>query len=256
MSLNSMMPAVASILAMGGLILVPIVAQAEVYELRTYTTNEGKLDNLNARFRDHTVDLFDKHGMESVGYWVPTDEPQSDNTLIYVLRHQSREAASASWKAFIADPEWTKVAEESQKDGRILAKAPESVFMDAADYSPDFPSGQPGDEVVFELRVYKTNEGKLGNLDARFRDNTIRIFDRYGMKSVAYWHPIDEPGASDTLIYILRHQSREAAGASWQAFGADEEWRKVARESEVDGRILSERPAATYMNATDYSAMR
>ena len=256
MSLNPMMPALASILVIGGAILVPTVARAEVYELRTYTTNEGKLDNLNARFRDHTVGLFDKHGMESIGYWVPTDEPRSENTLIYVLRHQSREVASASWKAFIEDPEWAKVAEESQKDGRILAKAPESVYMDAADFSPEFSSGVPGDEVVFELRVYKTNEGKLGNLDARFRDNTIRIFDRHGLQSVAYWHPLDEPSSSNTLIYILRHESREAAGAAWQAFGADEEWQKVARESQVDGRILSERPSATYMKATDYSAIR
>ena len=148
MTLNRMMSALASSLAMGGGILVPTVAQAEVFELRTYTTNEGKLDNLNARFRDHTIALFDKHGMESVGYWVPTDEPQSANTLIYVLRHESREAAGASWKAFIEDPAWAKVAEESQKDGRILAKAPESVYMEAAEYSPDFTSGQPGDEAA------------------------------------------------------------------------------------------------------------
>ncbi len=256
MSTIRMFPAAAAILAMTGSLLAPSIATAEVYELRTYTTNESKLENLNARFRDHTVDLFEKHGMESVGYWVPTDEPLSKNTLIYVLRHESREAAGESWKAFIADPEWAKVAEESQKDGRILAKAPESVFMSAADYSPD-PAGADGDdETVFELRVYKTNEGKLGNLDARFRDNTIRIFDRHGLQSVAYWHPTDEPDSQDTLIYILRHASREAAGASWRAFGGDEEWKKVAKESQLDGQILRERPKATYMKATDYSAMR
>ena len=248
MSFNPAALAAASILVLGVTTLVPTVAQAEVFELRTYTTNEGKLDNLNARFRDHTVALFDKHGMESVGYWVPTDEPLSANTLIYVLRHESREAAAASWKAFIEDPAWAKVAEESQKDGRILAKAPESVYMDAATYSRD--------DDVFELRVYKTNAGKLGNLDARFRDNTIRIFDRHGMKSVAYWHPTDKPDSANTLIYILRHDSRESAGASWTAFGGDEEWQKVAKESQVDGRILSERPTATFMKATDYSAIR
>ena len=94
--------------------LVPAIASAEVYELRTYTTNEGKLDDLNARFRDHTMRLFRKHGMESVGYWVPVDEPKSKNTLIYILRHKSRDAARASWKAFLSDPEWRKVARESQ----------------------------------------------------------------------------------------------------------------------------------------------
>ena len=115
----------------------PREASADVYELRTYTTKEGKLDNLNARFRDHTVQLFTKHDMESIGYWVPTDGPKSKNTLIYVLKHKDRSAAKASWQAFLADPDWTTVARESQKDGRILAKAPDSVYMDATDYTPE-----------------------------------------------------------------------------------------------------------------------
>ena len=112
---------------------VKIVNQAEVFELRTYTTNKGKLPNLNSRFRDHTVRLFEKHGMKSIGYWTPTDK---EETLVYVISHKSREAAKASWKAFGADPEWKKVAAESQKDGRILAKRPEAVYMTATDYSP------------------------------------------------------------------------------------------------------------------------
>ena len=142
-------------------------AQAEVYELRIYTTNAGKLDNLNARFRNHTVQLFNKHGMESIGYWVPTDGEKSKNTLIYVLKHESRDAAKASWSAFIQDPEWKKVAKESQVDGPILAKAPEAVFMDAADYSPQWKNGDSDSDDVFELRIYQAAEGKLGKLDAR-----------------------------------------------------------------------------------------
>ena len=88
-------PIAAAMLAVA--ILLPEPAMADVYELRTYTTNEGKLDNLNARFRDHTVRLFKKHGMESVGYWVPADEPNSKNTLIYVIKHKSRDAAKESY---------------------------------------------------------------------------------------------------------------------------------------------------------------
>ena len=236
-----------------GSIIVPATAAAEVFELRTYTTNEGKLDNLNARFRDHTVRLFNKHGMKSVGYWVPVDEPKSKNTLIYVIKHKSREAAKASWKAFLADPEWKKAARDSQKDGPILAKAPDSVFMNATDYSANWKS-KDKDEAVFELRIYRTNKGKLPNLDARFRDNTIRIFNRFGILSVAYWHPVDEPDSKDTLIYIIKHDSRAAAKKSWPAFLADPEWKKAASESGV-GR-LAKPPAATYMKATDYSAIR
>ena len=246
-----------SVLALlAGLFLVPARASAEVYELRTYTTNEGKLDNLNARFRDHTVRLFEKHGIESVGYWVPADDPKSKNTLIYVVKHKSRDAAKASWRAFLADPEWKKVARESQRDGRILAKAPESVFMNAADYSPKFSNDRKSGDAVFELRIYRTNKGKLKNLDARFRDHTIRIFNRFGIQSVAYWHPVDEPDSKDTLIYVIRHDSRDAAKKSWKSFGADKEWKRVAKESQEDGRFLRERPESIYMKATDYSAIR
>ena len=229
---------------------------AEIYELRTYTTNDGKLANLNARFRDHTVSLFKKHGMESVGYWVPSDEPKSANTLIYVLKHASREAAKASWQAFLADPEWKKVAQKSQVDGKILAKAPESVFMTLTEYSPEFENEKKNADAVFELRIYRCNPGKLANLEARFRDHTIRIFKRHDMQSVAYWHPVDKPASEDTLIYILRHENREAAAASWKSFRDDAEWQKVAQESQKDGKFLRERPESIYMNATDYSAIR
>jgi hypothetical protein len=107
-----------------------------VFELRTYTTNEGKLPNLQARFRDHTTRLFTKHGMTNIGYWTPQDAPLSQNTLIYVIAHKSRDAAKASWAAFRADPDWQKAAAASEVGGKILAKSPESVFMDPTDYSP------------------------------------------------------------------------------------------------------------------------
>ena len=128
--------------------------------------------------------------------------------------------------------------------------------MNAADYSPKFANDQQGKDTVFELRTYRTNKGKLENLDARFRDHTIRIFNRFGMQSVAYWHPTDKPDSNDTLIYILRHDSRGAAKKSWESFGADPEWRKVARESQKDGKFLRESPESIYIRATDYSAIR
>jgi NIPSNAP len=113
-------------------------AQAQskrVFELRTYTTHEGKLGDLHKRFRDHTMRIFKKHGMENIGYWQPQDAPDSQNTLIYVISHRSREAAKKSWADFQADPEWQKVSAESQVNGRIVSKVV-SVFMDATDYSP------------------------------------------------------------------------------------------------------------------------
>ncbi len=234
-----------------GLSMLTTIVTADVYELRTYTTNAGKLDNLNARFRDHTVALFEKHGIQSIGYWVPVAK---ENTLVYVIKHKSRDAAKASWQAFIADPAWKKVARESQLDGQILAKAPESVYMETTDYSSTWKNGSADDDDLFELRIYKAAEGKLGKLDARFRDHTIRLFEKHGMRNVAYWHPTDEPNSKDHLIYIIKHESRAAAKASWQAFGADPEWKKAAAASGV-GR-LAKPPASTYMKATDYSAIK
>jgi NIPSNAP len=110
-------------------------AQNRVFELRTYTCNEGKLETLKARFRDHTIEIFKRHGMESIGYWVPQDGEKSKTTLIYIIAHTSREQATKNWKEFGADPEWKKVAADSELNGKILAKPPESVFMDPTDFS-------------------------------------------------------------------------------------------------------------------------
>ncbi len=111
-------------------------AGGRVFELRTYTAAPGKLDALNARFREHTVALFKKHGMEVVAFWQPTDkEAGAGEKLVYMLAFPSRAAAEASWKAFRADPEWVKVKAESETGGTLAAHI-DSVFLSATDYSP------------------------------------------------------------------------------------------------------------------------
>ena len=110
------------------------LAQNRVYELRTYTCYDGKLESLKARFRDHTIALFKRHGMESIGYWVPQDPEKSKNTLIYILAHPSLEAAKKNWAAFQADPEWVKARAASEVDGPIVQKT-ESVYMDPTEFS-------------------------------------------------------------------------------------------------------------------------
>jgi NIPSNAP protein len=106
-----------------------------VFEIRTYTAAEGKLDALHARFRDHTMRIFKNHGMTSIGYWSPEDAPLKQNTLIYILAHPSREAAAKNWQAFQNDPEWQKARAESETQGRLTSKV-ESVFADPTSYSP------------------------------------------------------------------------------------------------------------------------
>ncbi|MBT4901231.1 MAG: NIPSNAP family protein [Verrucomicrobia bacterium] len=111
-------------------------AQAEeknrVFEIRTYYANEGKLDALLARFRDHTVALFKKHGMTNVGYWVPADN--KENKLVYMLAFPSREARNKAFKAFGADPDWQKAYKESTKDGRLVKKIVND-FLTGTDFS-------------------------------------------------------------------------------------------------------------------------
>jgi NIPSNAP len=105
------------------------------YELRVYHANEGKLDDLLRRFRDHTMKLFEKHGIRNIAYWVPTDEPLKGKTLIYIIAHPSREAAAANWKAFQDDPEWKRVRDKSEENGKLVEKI-DSTYMSLTDFSP------------------------------------------------------------------------------------------------------------------------
>jgi hypothetical protein len=107
----------------------------KVFELRIYTATPGNLENLHARFRDHTIRIFENNGMKIVGFWSPTSEEDADDTLIYVLEHASQEAANASWQAFGQDPEWKEVSDASNANGPILAGV-ERRYMTATDYSP------------------------------------------------------------------------------------------------------------------------
>ena len=135
MSLKILLSLAAAVAA--SIVIPPASAQehGRVFELRTYTCFEGKLPDLLTRFRDHTMQIFEKHGMTSIAYWVPQDAPLSQNTLIYVLAHPSREAAKKNWAAFIGDPEWQKVQKESEANGKLVSNVV-SVFMDPADFSP------------------------------------------------------------------------------------------------------------------------
>lgn len=108
---------------------------SRIFELRTYDCAPGKMEALQARFRDHTGKLFEKHHMKVIGFWNPADAEQAKRKLIYLLAFPSQEAAAKSWKDFQADPEWKAVKEVSEKDGKLVDKI-ESVYMRPTDYSP------------------------------------------------------------------------------------------------------------------------
>lgn len=234
---------------------------APVYELRIYTTNEGKLPDLLTRFREHTCKIFEKHGIENIAYWVPIEKVDgADNTLIYIIRHQSRDAAKASWKAFSADPEWQTAQKASEANGKILAKPPESIFMTTTDYSPPVKLGAGAAPRVFEYRTYHTPEGKLPALHSRFRDHTMKLFEKYGMTNLAYFTPTDaDKGSSNILIYFLAHPSKEAGLKAFTDFRADPDWVKAKAESEKDGPLTLAQPdgvKSIYLQATDFSPIR
>ena len=113
----------------------PTQSSTIVYELRIYHTYEGKLDDLLRRFREHTVKLFEKHGIRNVAYWTPTDEPLKGKTLVYMLAHPSREAATANWQSFRDDPEWQSVRDKSEANGKLVEKI-DSTFLVMTDFSP------------------------------------------------------------------------------------------------------------------------
>jgi hypothetical protein len=234
-------------------------ADAPVYEMRVYYAAPGKLDALHARFRDHTTKLFEKHGMTNVGYFVPAGE-NPDRKLVYFLAYPSREAREKAWKAFLADPDWKKAAAESEKDGRLVAKA-EIKFLTPADYSPALKVEAAKEPRVFELRTYTTTKGNLPALDARFRDHTLKLFEKHGMTNVIYWHLTPEQkGADNTLIYLLSHKSQDAARASFDAFRKDPDWVKAraASEEKAGGSLTEPKGGVVgeFLVPTDYSPLK
>ena len=239
-------------------------ADNRLFEMRVYYAKPGKLDALNARFRDHTLKLFAKHSMTSLGYFVPVDN--KENKLVYFLAFPDRAAHDASWKAFGADPDWKAAAKESEKDGKLIDHI-ENAFLTATEYSALAQAKNYG-VGVFELRTYTTEAGRLPDLNARFRDHTLKLFEKHGMTNVTYWNlAADQKGAKNTyaagntLIYLLTHKSEAAAKASFDAFRADPIWiaAKEASEKKAGGSLTIAQPngvKSEFLIPVDYSPVK
>ncbi|HEV3238326.1 MAG TPA: NIPSNAP family protein [Gemmataceae bacterium] len=257
-----------SLLVAASGITTPKVRAAEkdtrLFEMRIYYAAPGKLDALHARFRDHTLKLFEKHGMTNIGYWVPVDN--SDNKLIYILAFPDRDAREKAFKSFGADPDWQKAYKDSEKDGKLVTKV-ENVFLAATDYSPVIKPAKD-DQSVFELRTYTASKGNLDNLNARFRDHTLKLFEKHGMTNVAYWVLAKEQKgaqspwkeqADATLIYLLAHKSPESAKKSFEAFQKDPDWisaRKASEEKAGGSLTVKDGVKSQFLKATDYSPIK
>lgn len=226
------------------------------YELRTYFAAEGKLDALHSRFRDHTTKLFARHSMTNIGYWVPLENP--GNKIIYLLSYPDKAARDTSWKAFQADPEWIAAKAKSEKNGKLVAKA-ENRFLTPTDFSTVTYASSDAPQ-TFELRTYTTTPGNLPALLKRFREHTIALFTRHGIRHFHYLTPLKgEPGEDNTLIYLLAHASPEAGKASFGAFRADPEWIKAKADSEAaagGSLTIEDGVKSELLKATDYSPVK
>ena len=232
-------------------------ADSRVFELRTYTAPADKLDALQARFRNHTTALFTKHGMTNVGYWLPAENP--DHQLVYLLAYPDPAAREASWKSFLADPEWQAVVKESEANGKLVSKVT-SLFLATTPFSPGFSPPTGNETRVYEMRTYIAMPEFLPALHARFQNVTLQMFKKHGMTSLGYFSLTPEQsGAKQTLVYFLAHKDAQAAAASWDAFRADPEWiaAKQASETTVGGSLtIVDGVKSTFLVPTDFSPIR
>ena len=228
--------------------------EGPVYELRIYKANQDRFEHLITRFREYTDRIFVRHNMEALGYWAPTDgTTRQKRRIVYVLKHPSRYDAYANWTHFTNDREWQKVLDMPTFRG-LLAEKPTSIFMTETEYSDSFVTSNDKADSVFELRFYTCNEGKLDALNARFRDSAISLFEKHKVADVGYWTPFDPPENQNTLIYMLRHESREQAAANWKALLNDPKWKPVARDFQENGGLLERSPERIFLSPLDISA--
>src|SRR5688572_10164382 len=226
-------------------------ADSRYFELRIYYCHPGRLDALIERFQNHTTKIFEKHGMENIGYWVPVTNDKE--ALYYILAYPSKEARDKSWAAFSADPKWKEVQSKSEESGKIVDSVA-SVFMNASDIMPKIKPGK-GDGRLFELRTYTCLPGRLPNLTTRFKDHTLKLFEKQGMENIVYFNSIEKDGAQPKLVYLLAHKNEDAAAKSWAAFRADPVWIAARDASEKDGKIV-EKVESVYMTPLAFSKIK
>ncbi|MBX3241680.1 MAG: NIPSNAP family protein [Chitinophagaceae bacterium] len=226
------------LLAVLGIVLAANAVMAKdtrYFEMRIYYCHPGKLEALIERFANHTTRIFEKHGMENIGYWVPADN--KENALYYVLAYPDKAARDAAWKAFGDDPEWQKVRTASEKNGKIIEKIT-SIFMDAATISPVIQPLQTRSDRNFDLRTYYCHPGQLNKLISRFQNHTLAFFSKHGMTNIAYWTTIEPDNAQSRLVYLVAHATPEKGLESWDTFRKDPDWIKARDLSEKDGPIV------------------
>lgn len=227
-----------SIFIATSLMLLSFTKKTGFYELRIYHCEPGKLPDLEKRFKNHTMALFEKHGMTNIAYWKPTKA--DNNSLYYILRYKDKASRDQAWKNFGSDPQWKEVQKKSEENGKIVAKV-ESIFLKV---NPELSKESKKNGKLlssgntYEMRTYYMLPSRYENIVKRFKDHTRKLFEKQGMKNIVYFDTVEENGEQPKLLYFLEHKSEEAATASWTGFRNDPEWIKVRDASEVSGKIV------------------
>lgn len=233
-------------------------ADTRCFEVRIYTAPAGKLEALHARFRDHTLALFEKHGITNIGYWTPS--PNTDNKLAYVLAYPSKEAREESWKKFQADPEWVKAKTASEVAGKLVA-AVEQRFLQATDFSPEIKPAKAAAGRVFQILSYEaTSADNLEKLVKVSKKYAADIFKAHNIEFLGAWTPLPgTKGGENRLTYLLAYPNEAAIETAEKAMADDP---KIAAAGEDLSREAGGSPIAeggvvkATLTATDYSPMK
>jgi hypothetical protein len=200
--------------------------------MRVVEAAPGRLDTLLARCRDHEAGLLLRHGIGVLGVFVPAGDNPSRKVVSFFV-HPGREARDAAWKSLHEDPQWQKLLAESAQDGPLIDRSV-ATLLQTTEYSPAFDATKAARPRVVELRTYRATPGNLAALNARFRDHTVKLFEKHGMTNLIYWNLAPgEPDAERMLVYLLAHDSEEAAKRSFGGFRQDPAWVAARTESET-----------------------
>jgi hypothetical protein len=227
-------------------------AEPRLYELQKFQAAPEKIDALHARLRDLQIPLLERYGIKTAGVFTPAGE--NPDRLVYVLvSADSLEDLIKGWVDFRNDPEWKKALAEDA----IVTQATRQT-MRTAYWSPPFTPEKAAEPRVFELRTYTCpDRSKQVALCRRFRDHTMKLFEKYGMVNLIYWEPEDD---NRMLVYLLAHRSEAAAKESFAAFRADPDWLAAKKASEeAAGGSLTEKEngvVSQFLEATDYSPLK
>lgn len=211
------------------------------FEIRKYYAHDGKLEDLIKRFNDHTVGLFEKNGMENIAYFLPVEN--EDNSMTYILGYPDKASRDRMWEKFINDPEWQKAYAASTENG-ALVKTIEQTFMVLAPGLNELPKPMPSG--VIQMRTYTMYDGKIYDIQRRFKDHTQALFEKQDLRNYPYWVTVEEDGSQAQLVYLLGHRDQAAFDFAFQSFLKDPEWIKARDASEASGKIVEKVDAVMF----------